>query len=354
MPYPRLSLLSIAGLIIAVIISVGFVFLVRQSNKPIPQIPRDGQPSENEELEIPEFEVRRLFEAGGQYGVSEIAWSPDGTMLAYTLEGGGGHGPSSYIYSFVSPDQWVFPPNTSSYSISWSPDGKTLAYASPDGGEIVGGQIEDGKPVLKPGIWIMNADGSNTRRITSPHTIAGSPSWDSNGEQVVFAMGNSLNNPSDPFQIWTMDKDGSNQKQLTSDSLSKGAPQFSPDGEMILFLAPESELPHTSSAVYDLWVMNIDDTGQKILYQTVYPRSIENPLWSPDGAKILFYSGYIWLVDKDGSNLAQIAQGTEPSWNSDGTKIAYLDGGIWIMDSDGKNKAQLVERLERGPLVLLC
>jgi Tol biopolymer transport system component len=63
-----------------------------------------------------------------------------------------------------------------------------------------------------------------------------------------------------------------------------------------------------------------------------------NPVWSPDGTQIAFISNRadpedafaygIYLMDADGQNVTQIAQGmgfeVTPNWSPDGTRIAYM------------------------------
>ena len=335
---------------VALVVVLGAAFLLNQNVEP------QQTPTPTATVEVSEFEVRRLFEAGGQYGVADLKISPDGTMLVVTLESGGGYGPSSYIYSFPSPDQRIFPLNTSFHSMSWNPNSKILAYASSDGGEIIEGEIEDGEPALKSGIWIMNADGSGTKRLTSPDTIANFPSWNPDGGKIIFVMEDSSN---DFFQIWTMNKDGSNQRQLTNDLSNKATLRFSPNGELILYRVIDREESHPSSEGYNFWVMNKDGSNKKEIVWagkgiTVGKLdSIRNILWSPKGDKILIDDGRTWTINPDGSGLELLTDSryvaSDSVWSPDGIKTAYLGGGLWVMNSDGSNKMQLVEPLERGP-----
>src|SRR5690606_37312920 len=57
-------------------------------------------------------------------------------------------------------------------SPSWSPNGQELVFVSD----------RSGKPML----YIMDRDGSNSRRITYDFTYCGSPAWSPRGDRIVF------------------------------------------------------------------------------------------------------------------------------------------------------------------------
>jgi len=75
----------------------------------------------------------------------------------------------------------------------------------------------------------------------------------------------------------------------------------------------------------------------------------KEPMYSPDGAKILFYSMReggnleIYLMNEDGSDVTRITQNltnndSEAIFSPDGMKIAYYsDGSIYTINADGSN-----------------
>jgi len=74
----------------------------------------------------------------------------------------------------------------------------------------------------------------------------------------------------------------------------------------------------------DILVINPDGTG--IVNLTNSPEREVDPAWSPDGQRIAFSVGGLWVMDADGSNQTQLTDsGQEPAWHPDGTKIAFLD-----------------------------
>lgn len=68
--------------------------------------------------------------------------------------------------------------------------------------------------------------------------------------------------------------------------------------------------------------------------------------WSPDGCKIVgSYHETIFIVDRDGLNYREIANGTFPQWMSDGQGIVYRnpDNEMYVVRADGTGNRQLVD-----------
>ena len=105
-------------------------------------------------------------------------------------------------------------------------------------------------------------------------------------------------------EIYVVDADGSNLRRLTHNWRTDGAPVWSPDGRKILFVHRD-----------DMWVMNADGSGQRNLTRSAtYPFAGDSaPAWSPDGRKILFVSNRggnseIYVMNADGSGVRKLTQ----------------------------------------------
>jgi TolB protein len=103
---------------------------------------------------------------------------------------------------------------------------------SQDGSKIAFSSDRVGRPM----IYVMDADGSNPKRITFAGVFNSSPSWSPDGKKIAFA-GQSENH----FDIFVVDADGTNMIRLTSAKKANGRgasnedPSFSPDGRFVMF-----------------------------------------------------------------------------------------------------------------------
>lgn len=146
-------------------------------------------------------------------------------------------------------------------TFSWSIE--TSPSWSPNGQEIVFLSDRSGRPML----YVMDRDGSNTRRITYDYAYCGSPTWSPRGDRIAFTAMDDGNN----FNIYTVAPDGSDPVRLTSGG-SNESPAWSPDGRFLAFSSTR-----TGSA--EIYVMRADGTGLRRLTTS---GGNTMPSWSDD------------------------------------------------------------------------
>ncbi|MFQ5489886.1 MAG: TolB family protein [Phycisphaerae bacterium] len=222
------------------------------------------------------------------------AFSRDGTRIAFSSTRSG----SAEIWIMdtdgSNQTQITFGTPGGNFIPEWSPDGTSIAYAS---------QLDS---VGHPEVWVMNADGTNQTRLTftppNPNgpTWSVHPSWSPDGQKLVYASTATGNT-----QIWRMDADGANPVQITNGNgpqfPDSNASEWSRDGSAVAFWSG------FETQFGEVWIMSPDGSIKQQLTQTTDPFNSDNPVWSPDGSKILFDTNRagpveLWIMDADGAN----------------------------------------------------
>jgi len=211
---------------------------------------------------------------------------------------------------------------------SWSPDGRRIAFRS----------TRDGNSE----IYVMGANGSAPTRLTNNPAFDGQPNWSPDGQRIAF-----VSFRDGTLDIYVMNADGSAPTRLTTGG-SYGSPSWSPDGQRIAFHGSPGPGPD------QIRVMNADGSNQTQLTATGF--SEVGPSWSPDGREIAFASFRdgnleIYVMNADGSAPRRLTNGTRddfhPSWSPDGQQIAFTSTRdsanfeIYVMAADGSAQTRL-------------
>jgi Tol biopolymer transport system component len=137
-------------------------------------------------------------------------YSPDGKLVAFNLVSDDGL-TDIYIHNITTGENTNIT-NTDMTSVGqhdWSSDGSKLIFrADPDATDTYyPSQLE---------IFTINKDGSNLVQITNNEKLDASPKWSEDGTSIYFV---SLENQEQP-KIYVMDADGSNERRVTTLSSS--------------------------------------------------------------------------------------------------------------------------------------
>jgi Tol biopolymer transport system component len=236
---------------------------------------------------------------GGLIGLRSLSWSPDGKRLAIAMD--------SRIFIMREDGSGltaITPRRVSSFLPAWSPDGSRLAFVRMD------------TPNGNRRIFVMNADGSGTRKLTEgPRDYY--PSWSPSGDKILYAHEGELREIS---------PDGGDAHVIYSCAVTGctavSSPHWSPDGSNILFikLGPPG---------LQLRIDTVDPTGRNevTLYECrLTCGGINDANWSPDGRRIVFtkYASRtdrqdVFVMNADGSNPTKLTRGVKdevccPAW----------------------------------------
>jgi Tol biopolymer transport system component len=204
-----------------------------------------------------------MMEAGSKSGaelqvqhspgfVTHIAWSHDGTKLAFSAS----QGAKDRIFE-MNPDGSEMRLIVDGSSPNWSMDDKELVF---ERGTEAGGKFTDA-------IWVANADGSNAHMLTKNKSRQMFPSWLPNGRGILFAAELQVKSA-----VYAMDGSGGNVRLIMrSDKYHLSAPTISPDGKTLVCDMAEHQVDSSKSHV---WIVPLDGKGQAVSLTSGYKASV--------------------------------------------------------------------------------
>jgi dipeptidyl aminopeptidase/acylaminoacyl peptidase len=258
----------------------------------------------------------------------------------------------------------------------FSPDGKQIVF------EVKEDCLEKGSSNTE--LYLINADGTDLRRMTNNPATDNTPRWSPDGRSILF-----LSTRKNGSQAWVMPVDGGEPHQITNFSAGVNDPLWVPGGKAIVFTtdvfpecgASDSCDKAISDAIdsgplkahmadgllYRHWTSWKDGRRSHIfrydienkVYVDLTPGEFDAPAFSlsgggmalsPDGKEVCFVSNHdhheaestnrdLWVVPLAGGaakNLTAQNPGSDanPVYSPDGKYIAYLTQAIPGYESD--------------------
>lgn len=179
--------------------------------------------------------------------------------------------------------------------------------------------------------------------VLGPAGAAAATTEDLPADRIVFDS--NRQDPGDTvknYEIFIMGADGSALRRLTSDDrYDSWWPRPSPDRRRILFVRTPAGVHDRDYRQVSTWIMQADGTGlREILRRGAHGWSIQgHPEWSPDGTRIATMGGrssnsQIYVVRADGSAPFKVTGGPkgperggmnlDPSWSPDGRQLLFV------------------------------
>jgi Tol biopolymer transport system component len=150
-------------------------------------------------------------------------WSPDGSRVAFVTTRHGPNNPEIYVINVDGTGETRLTNHPSrDDSPAWSPDGSLIAFET------------NRSPIQTIRLYVMRPDGTGVRPLTN-HPIdyhnEMQPAWSPDGRTVAFVT--ERNPPVNNTEVYLVDADGNNSRRLTRNLVRDANPAWSPDGRRI-------------------------------------------------------------------------------------------------------------------------
>jgi Tol biopolymer transport system component len=224
-------------------------------------------------------------------------------------------------------------------SAAWSPDSTEVVYS------------------MAGSLWRQRIDSKIAQQLTDGAGYDYQPDWAPDGKSVVY-----VSYQKDAMELWLLDVATGKSHQLTESGAVNLEPRFSPDGKRIIFVSTTyNKRFHIFRAdVRESRLENVvrltGETKSPLprYYYSAYDTEI-NPVWTRDGAEILFVSnrgrihgtGGFWRMRAEPGAEAREIHYEETNWKArpdfspDGSRMVYSSylgrswHQLWVMPAAG-------------------
>lgn len=206
---------------------------------------------------------------------------------------------------------------------------------SPFPAALAGTLVFESDVAGRPGIYTLDLGGGAVSRLTGDgNATERTPRWSPDGRQVVFASnrahysGATRDTGSPDLDIWVVNADGSNPRRLTTDPAHDTDPAWTPDGAGVVFTSERDSRG-------DLYMLTLA-TGETVRLTRHFVGRALMPSVAPHSARTAFAAqtlrmGAFWdyqihVRDTNGATvpLASTAGACWPRWSPTGDRLANV------------------------------
>ncbi len=233
----------------------------------------------------------------GEKSVSNVTWSPDGKLLAFTMDAGEEKEAKPQVWFMYADggEPWQVTKHKSGvHGFAFSPDGKTLllmATAPVSDAEEKRQKEKDDAVVVDRDfkmaqLWTWNIATGEEKQISKGDFTVSDARWSPDGSHITFTT-----NPTprlDDIALQTvriLDVASGTERKLVDSADPTHTARWSPDGQWIAYLSSPGLLIYKEN----LFVVEASGGAPKKLSGS-FDLNAGEPIWSPDGKEIFFSS----------------------------------------------------------------
>lgn len=239
-------------------------------------------------------------------GVAQPRWSPDGTRISFLAMHDGKR--QIWVAPLAGGDaRKITEAAAGVQQYAWNPGGTRIAFVAADDPPKKSDEEKHNKSfevgdddflitsaALPSHLWLVDADGGNTRRLTSgtwslpvarpPGALPSPINWSPDGKSIAFArMDTPHSGNTDTTRVALLDVESGAIRRLTEATVAESQPIISPDGKTVAYTYPRGGVRQSENRI---WIVPAGGGATTELTKDL-DRNQHRAFWMPDGKSLL-------------------------------------------------------------------